>query len=201
MTHLRLVLAVAALALAVPTAASAQEPPPDERAAARAFADAGVRFAKAVENVGDDDDALPYRECRPLFRKAARHKPDEFEAITLRTAFRHTADLVREPLRQLRADLANAQTRDPVLLSGRAAWRQAGRALAALGPAGDPCAELRAWMRAGAPSAEGHKALRELDPVVAAFGREYERKLRATSRRLVELGIPKQQAKAFQGED
>ena len=66
-------------------------------------------------------------------------------------------------LTRLRTELANAQTRDPALLSGRAAWRQRPcRPVTALPPAGDACAELRAWVRDGAPRSEAREATAEV---------------------------------------
>ncbi len=107
-----------------------------------AFADAGVRFSRAAEAVDELDDR-PYRKCRPLVRSVSEDNQLELAYLQILTEFRLVADSLREPLRQLRTDLANAQTRDPVLLSGRAAWRQAGRAMAALPVAEDPCPAAR----------------------------------------------------------
>jgi hypothetical protein len=197
----RLAVLAALLALALSPAASAQgPPPPDERAAAQAFADAAGRFAQAVKDLEDEGDDVfrpGYRACRPLARRVPKNRRADADALLTRHQFREVAALLETPLKQLRTDLANAQTRDPALLSGRAAWRQLGRLFAALPPATDACAELRAWLRAGAPHSEGREAIDELRPVVAASGREYDRKLRAATRRMIELGVPKEQAETF----
>ena len=106
--------------------------------------------------------------------------------------------LLREDLGRLRTELANVQTRDPALLSGRAAWRQLARAFMAL-PAGRRLLRRdRAWLRAGAPRSEGREARAEVEAVDRA-PRPRASSARSTPRadRMIELGVPAEQADTF----
>ena len=104
--------------------------------------------------------------------------------------------ILREDLGRLRTDLANVQTGDPALLSGRAAWRQIARAFMALPAGGDSCAEIRAWLRDGAPRSEGREARAEVE-AIERLARRFERKVDAAADRMIELGVPEQQADTF----
>lgn len=185
------------LALLLAPAAVAQEAP-DERAAAQAMADAGTRFDTAVEAKEDDADALERgARCRAAVRRVPKQRRDEVVYFRTRNTFRAIAALIRDDLGRLRTDLADVQTRDPALLSGRAAYRQGARLFMALPEPGSLCAELRAWVRAGTPRSASRKALDEVVPVLQAFGREYDRKLEAAADRMIELGVPAEQAEGF----
>jgi hypothetical protein len=187
------------LALAAPAAAQA----PDERAAAQALADAVKRVNAADSAVGEDhdpDDGLDAPRCRrELFRIPPRRQ-DDLRAFALRDEFRKGADALRSAVAAFRTDLANAQTRDPVLISGRAAWRRAAKSYAALPPRGDVCDDLAAWRRAGYPLRTVRAARAEYRTVIAATGRGFQRKIAAAADRMRELGISEQDAKVFEGD-
>jgi hypothetical protein len=193
----RLALAFLLLLVGFAPAASAQAPPPDERVAAQAMADATVRFSKAVEDADDEAEEALGPRCAKIRREVPRERRRDYVYILTRHSYRAVAAVVREDLGRLRTDLANAQTRDPALLSGRAAWRQLSRALMALPPAGNLCTELRAWVRDGAPRSEGREALAEAVRVLSVSGREFDRKVNAASRRMIELGVPQSEAESF----
>jgi choline dehydrogenase-like flavoprotein len=76
----RLLLALVALAL-VPAPAAAQTPPPDERAAAQAFADAAKRLVDAANAVGEDPGRL--EDCRALRREPPNRQGPVREARAL----------------------------------------------------------------------------------------------------------------------
>ncbi|MEA2312536.1 MAG: hypothetical protein QOE28_2504 [Solirubrobacteraceae bacterium] len=197
----RVLVPAAALALLLAAAASAQAP--DEGAAARAFAAAAGRVVPAitradVRTTREVNAAATRRACRPAL--GGRHSR---AAATLLEVYdlRRLAERLRAPMLRFRGELADAQTRDPALLSGRAAWRQLGRALAALPAAGpDPCASVAAWRRGGFPPAVPRAAQRELDAFGRIAGAAFDRKTEAARARLIELGVPQADAQAFSGD-
>lgn len=137
------------------------------------------------------------RECRRLIRRIPKTRRRGASFLLGAHGIRLAADAYKPALMAFRTDLANAQTRDPALLSGRAAWRQAGRHVAAVPPASDVCAELRAWRSAGYPRRTVVRAFREVRIFLDVASREFERKVGAASRRLQALGIPAEEAVRF----
>jgi hypothetical protein len=189
------VVAVVLMGLTAPAGAAAQ----DEPAAARAFADAADRFRAAVAGLGADlapGVAKDLDRC-PLILEGLSQRDEVVAGNQLALAIlREFGAAITPALSALRTDLANVPTRDPALLSGRAAYRQIGRAYASLGAPTDVCATLRAWRRAGRPRSAGRAAWERLQPV-RRLGREQRRKLRAATQRMIELGVPKPDAERF----
>lgn len=186
------------LALLAPATASAQTPPPDERAAAQAYADAAGRLTDAIEApterlFGFFEHPLQKAPGCPRIAKRQRR------GAVLISLYHRTLEFARDvsaATRAMRSELANVATADPALISGRAAWRAEGRSLERLPAPGDLCAELASWRRAGYPEATVRKTLRafeSLDEPVEGSGR----KLRAAVERMVQLGVPREQAELF----
>src|SRR5688572_8938248 len=139
---MKIAFLVVLLALVAPATAAAQAPPPDERAAAQAYADAAKRFEAATEAL-DEPDTSWLDSCeRRLERIPERHQ-DKALTIVLSHSFRIVFAELREPLRRFRGELALVPTADPVLISGRAAVRRMGRRLDAVPAPGPFCAGLR----------------------------------------------------------
>ena len=184
--------------------AAAQGPPPDERAAAQAFADAGSRFTRAWDGLDEEDPvdaALEEPGCERVLREAPDRRAGVVGVqIILGFAIRTFADRIKPAFAQFRTDLANILTRDPALISGRAAMRRIGRAYAALPPAGDLCADLRAWRKAGYPRAAGRRAMSEIDHLLGAITRGALRKISAAADRMRALGVSPEQADAWEGD-
>jgi hypothetical protein len=197
---MRVPLALLVLAL-LPATAAAQVPPPDERAAAQGLADAVQRLineAAAVPEDQDPDDGLDAPHCRrELFRIPPRRE-GAVRAFALRDELREAGDAIEPALASFRTEIANVQTRDPALISGRAAWRRLARAYMALPPRGDVCADLAAWRRAGYPLRTVRAATAEYRSVFAASGRGLERKSARAADRMRELGVSEEDAKAFE---
>jgi hypothetical protein len=190
---------VLVLALLAPATASAQTPPPDERAAARAFADAAGRFTDAIEA---PSKALfgwvehPLRRAPGCPRIAKKHR----EGAIVLMLYTHTLEFARDikpALNTLRSELANVPTADPALISGRAAWRSTGRSVEAAPEPGDLCAELRAWRRAGYPDSTVRKVTRQFVHLADTEGASVARKQNAAVDRMVELGVPRAEARLF----
>jgi hypothetical protein len=186
------------LALLAPATASAQTPPPDERAAARAFADAAGRFTDAIEAPTERLFELfdqPLRKLPGCPAIAKKHREGAL-IITVHNANLVFARDVTPATRALRSELANVVTADPVLISGRAAWRANGRSIEAAPEPQDLCARLAAWRRAGYPKSTVRETMRDLEALGGA-GASVERKLEAAARRLIALGVPREEARLF----
>ena len=183
------------LALALPATASAQTPPPDEPAAARAMADATKRaFADLAARYQDAIDQ-PSRTCKPLDTLPRRYAEDGF-TVVLGFVLRTAAPTIAPRLRELRTELANIRTADPALISGRAAWRRWGRALETVQPVrGDLCAAIGRWRKAGYP----RSAVRDAERALVAYAptRGMLRRTKTAARRMVELGVPRSVANSF----
>ena len=199
---MRVLLAILVLAL-LPATAVAQASPPDERAAAQAFADAAKRLLAADREIGEDhnpDDGLDAPHCRREIFRIPLRRQDDLRAFALRDEFRKAGDALEPALAAFRTEIANAQTRDPALISGRAAWRRLAKAYMALPPRGDVCADLAAWRRAGYPLRTVRAATTEYRRIFAAFGRGFQRKSAAAADRMRELGLSEEDAKVFEGD-
>jgi hypothetical protein len=195
-----LAASLAALALSAPATVTAQTPPPDERAAARGFADAAGRLLAADRDIGEDhdpDDGLDAPRCaREIYRIPPRRQAG-LRAFAIRDEIRQAGDALEPALAAFRAEIANAQTRDPALIRGRAAWRRLAKAYMALPPRGDVCADLAAWRRHGYPLRTVRAAEAEYRSVFAAFGPGFQRKVAAAADRMRELGVSREDADAF----
>jgi hypothetical protein len=198
--RLAIVMSAVVAALSLPAAAPAQAPPPDERAAAQAFADAAKRFEAATAALDEEPDMSWMDPCEGAFRRVPKRHEDGAVTLLLSHSFRITFAKLREPLHQFRTDLANVATADPVLISGRAAVRAMGRRLDAVPATGRFCAELRAWKRAGYPRSVVRSYDAALDVAFSALSGGILRKLEATAVRLRELGVSREDAAAFGGE-
>jgi Ni/Co efflux regulator RcnB len=197
-TRTLLAIAIAALC-AAPAAAQA----PDELAAAQALADAADRLDDTeydTPSTYDSERVLDSRRCRRELRRVPERRSSGAGALVRRQEFRHDSDRLDPILMRFRSELAAAITRDPALISGRAAWRRAAKAYMALPPGGDICADLAAWRRAGYDRATIRAARDEIRAVFAAFGRGFGRKIGAAADRMRELGVSDADARRFEGD-
>ena len=193
---------ILAVLVAAPVAA-AQGPAGDERAAAQALADAVERLNAADREIGEDhdpDDGLDAPRCRGEIFRIPPRRQDALRAFALRDELRQSGDALEPALAAFRTEIANAQTRDPALIRGRASWRRLAKAYMALPPRGDVCADLAAWRRDGYPLRTVRAAAAEYRSIFAAFGRGFGRKVAAAADRMRELGISEEDAKRFEGD-
>lgn len=185
------------LALLAPATASAQTPPPDERAAARAFAGAAGRFTDAIEAPTErlfEFFDHPQRRAPGCPAIARKHR----QGALLITLYNNNLVFARDvtpATRTYRSELAAVATADPVLMSGRAAWRANGRSLEAVPEPEDLCAKLAAWRRAGYPRSTVRRTMRYLESLGASTS--VGRRLEAAARRLISLGVPREEARLF----
>jgi hypothetical protein len=184
------------LALALPATASAQTPSPDEHAAAQAFADAAKRLIAAATVIDEDPSWL--ESCRALRRDPPARREDDARAYVDGLVLRDLLDDLKPHVLRLRSELAQAQTADPALFSGRAALRRLGKELAAL-PTGkaDPCAAYRAYAKAGYPRGPARDARALSDRLDHILTPGMERRIRAAAERMRALGVSPADAQAF----
>jgi hypothetical protein len=192
---MRVLLALLVLAL-LPATAAAQAPPPDERAAAQAFADAAKRLIAAAEALDEDPGWL--ESCRALRRDPPARREDAAEMYVDGLVLRDLIGQLQPHVLRLRSELAQAQTADPALISGRAALRRLGRTLAAFPPAEpDPCAAYEAYAEAGyprGPAREARALQRRLDVLLT---RGMKRRIVAAAERMKALGVSNADVLAF----
>lgn len=200
----RLAALAVLIALAAPAATAAQAPP-DERAAARAFADAGLRLAAAVQAVEPkiNRGLAPPRCARPLASRIPRRHLEDAYVLLLVHEFGRIARLVDAPLRAFTKDLHAVETADPALRGGRAAWRHARRLYVATGAFADldVCAELRRFVDRGFRRTPAMRRTWRLAQAFARFGEdEFDRRIARAVARMRELGVPAAEAQAFGGD-
>jgi hypothetical protein len=193
---------LASLAVAA-TPATAAAATPEE--AARAFADAALGaqadIAAATEQLKRLDDPPACKVHAPRRKRA--------EVAELKTML-HVAHTIAGFTRQagpalLRAStqLHGVETSDPALLDGRTAWRRLRRTYAGYAtlPAGDACAEARAYARNGFRHTRvTRRTVRAFHAMMAWDTSDIDRRMKRAVERLVELGIPAAEADAFDGE-
>jgi hypothetical protein len=198
MRVVRLLPLVIAALMALPAAAAAQAPPPDERAAAQAFADAAKRLLAASEALDETGDPGWLEDCRALRRDPPDRREAAARVFVDGLVIREVIGQLKPHVFRLRSELAQAQTADPALVSGRAAVRRLGRLIAAIPPAeADPCAAYAAYADAGyprGPAREARALQRSLDVLLT---RGMERRIGAAAVRIEALGVSRADALAF----
>jgi hypothetical protein len=202
MRRLTTLLIPAALLVAVAAPAQA---PPDERAAARAFADAGLRFHAALAPLEPRYQEIsrtpPPRCVRRFARRFREPRAVRILLLPLASYYGEIGRLFAPALTTFSMNLHGIQTDDPALRAGRTAWRRMRQVFAELAaiPPVDICAEARRYIRGGferTPAITHGLRLRALmrrDPVD-----DFNRRVARAGHRLRELGIPPEEAEAFE---
>ena len=168
---------------------------------AQAFADVLLRARVAIKAQAPDlerryEEAEP--DCEDLFDSAPDRLAVEMFKLSFGATIQPYADLIIESSRQIVAGLDAVPTRDPVLRSGRAAWRAALRLNESHPRVDDACADLARWRDAGWGDEAMPPYLHDEDD--ADSGPTIERKMHAASRRLRMLGISPRVAGFFTGD-
>lgn len=211
-----ILLAAAAFAAIPATAGAADKPDagakpekpkpakPDERAAARAFADAALAAVPAIEAAGAQLAAIgdPVRCDVPV--PDSRQREVDRLAGTLATAklIAGFTRAVAPAMRRATQALDATDTRDDVLRRGRAAWRdvRADYASFAAHPARNVCRQVAAYVNNGYRHTYGtRRGVRAYRAMTGWDTRHIDRRLKAAVKRLVELGVPADEAAAFAG--
>lgn len=213
MGRLRLVIAMAALALLLipPASSSAAGFDARERAAAKAFADAAAELTASVRRTAPtvriNREAMQ-ADCYAKQQVRGLQEGLPTAALTM-AATRGNAlihELIYEPtipaLERFVARLDRVRTSDPTLRAGRTAWRghlAAFRLYAQLNAPLDICAQATAWVDGGGtgpllPTVDFTAALRELETGGTGVR---EQRMRHTAAQLRARGQTKQRASRF----
>jgi hypothetical protein len=195
-------LAAAAAALLVPAAEAPAATTAERFAAAVERGKSAIRakepeFRAAFEAVDFDACESGTSERRPPKREAERLGLF-LGAVIVQPVFGPSKPV----LRQIVDDLDAIPTNDPVLRSGRAAWRRIVELIHQTPVLEKPCEQLEAWARSGWKASARPKMDFE------AFGElledldsdALERKIERAARRLRRLGVSKGAAERFTGE-
>ena len=176
---------------------------------AQRFADAVERGKSAIRAKEPEFraawEALDFARCE---RVLERHKPPpagELEHFVVYLVIAATGPMIqtgKPVLDQIVADLEAIPTRDPILRSGRAAWRDTVRALDAFPAVERPCEQLERWARSGwrkssRPALDFEALKGEIEDDRSA---ENDRKLARAARRLRQLGVSAGDASRFTGD-
>jgi hypothetical protein len=196
-------LAAAALILLALTPAIAAA---DERDNAHALAAVGIRATGQLSAILARQHAMTAPKCTTtarLIRRGTQRQIDTadtlFEAHWIARFARATGPVVTAAA----ADMAAVPTTDPVLRSGRAAWRRVAGAYARFGSLAPVhyCSVLREYVRGDfRRTREIRAAIRMYHRASAWDTTDIDAALSAAVKRLVELGVPAADADAFDGE-
>jgi hypothetical protein len=192
-------------ALLVAAAAAPAQAPPDERAAARAFADAALRFHAALAPLEPRHQEISRTRPPRCLLRLARRLPERRRVPALQLLatnyYGEIGRLFAPALTTFSMDLHGVETDDPALRAGRTGWRRMRQVVAELAavPPVDICAEARRYIDGGferTPAirrAQRLWALMERDPL-----EDFDQRVERAERRLRELGIPREEAEAFE---
>jgi hypothetical protein len=199
--------AVAAVLAGFPATAAAQAS--DDRAAAREFAYAAYRLRVAIKARMPQIQQAAARTREPACRAALRGATPDQQRDHLDDLVGVLFDLlagamlapVAEPLQTFQAELDRVPTADPLLRSGRAAWRSSVALYAQVRPLpADLCNRLRAWRSAGyAVSARPDLQPRAVRRILEG-STSVDAKLHIAAARMVALGVTEGQARRFAGD-
>lgn len=199
--QLSILLAAALLAVLPATAVGAKR---DDRGAARAFADAALRAAPAIEEASAQLGAIGDPVSCELEVPASRQAEVDRLAGKLATAkiiSSFTRDVGPAMRRATRA-LDAVDTDDRALRRGRAAWHDVRSDYAEFAeyPARDVCRQVGAYVDNGYKHTSGtRRGVRAYRAMVGWDTRRIDRRLKAAVERLTRLGVPADEAAAFAG--
>jgi hypothetical protein len=200
---LRRVAPVALIILALaPASAAAQTP--DESANARALAAIGVRTTTHIVAIRGEAQTSPPR-CQATRRLQRRGTARQIEQAETLFAAHWIARYSRAAAPVIAAAAAGMQavpTADPVLRSGRVAWRRVAGAYVRFGAFAHVhyCSEIRDYVRNDfRPTPTMRAAARMYDRAMNWDTTDIDQRQAAAVARLVELGVPPVDADAFDG--
>jgi hypothetical protein len=196
---------LSALALLVAPATALAQAPPDERANARALADIGVRLTAEVEGTLNawSPEAPACKSDKRLSRATGRQQERVFELYGAQFLGQLGRAIV-PAIDRANAAMQAVPTADAALVGGRTAWSRLGRVyhIFASLPHVRLCIEQRNYVRHGFKRTPAMKrALRIMRKATRLDLERLDLMLSAAVERLVELGVPKEDAAAFGGQD
>jgi hypothetical protein len=198
-------LLCALLLLAVPTAASAQAPPPDERVAARAFADITLQAAKEIQSIGESYGIGDPPSCKAERRLARGTERQQLRFLEFWIA-QEIAALTRalEPtLARTVTALDAVPTADKILIDGREAWHSVHDMYSRIAKLERVrvCSVMRDYVRGDYKRTRAMRRAARIFRVANDWDtRKIDRAMRKAEKRLVKLGVPAAEADGFDGE-
>jgi hypothetical protein len=197
-----LILSIAAAALLVPPATAPAATTAERFAGAVERGKSAIRAKEAEYRAAFE--AVDFDRCeRALERKPPpKREADRFGLLFAAVILQPTFGPTKPVLQQIVDDLDAIPTRDPILRSGRAAWRSVVGLVSRFPTVDKPCEQIEAWANAGWRASarpdfdfEGFEKLLE-----EGDDKALERKLDRAARRLRQLGVSKGAAERFAGE-
>ena len=197
-----LLLSLVAAAALVPAA------PSPAATSAQRFADAVERGKSAIRAKKPEFraavEAMNLDSCERVLEKKPppEREADRFVLFLVAASVQPLFQPSLPVLDQIVAELGAIPTRDPILKSGRAAWREVVVSFRAFPTVEKPCEQLEAWADAGwkasaRPKFDFAGFERQLDEV---DDENIEGKFERAARRMRQLGVSKGDAERFTGE-
>lgn len=203
-TVMRRPLALALLTLAALPATASAQAPVDDATAARAFADAALRAQPHVAAASAQLEAIGRRVDCVRAPRRHRNRVNELESsLNLAQTVAGFTRTVGPVLEQASIELHSVETTDPVLRSGRTAWRRLRRSYASFAalPAASVCAQVRAYARNGyRHTPETRRGMRAFHAIMAWDTADMDRRMQDAVKRMIQLGVPVADAEAFSGD-
>ena len=175
---------------------------------AQRFADAVERGKSALRAKEPEFraavEALDFKRCERVIegKPPPKREVERYAIFLVASLFKPMFEPAQPVLRQIVADLEAIPTRDPILKSGRAAWRAIVQSFDRYPSIEDPCGQLEKWANAGwRASARPDFDFDGFERLTDGIGtKTAERKLARAARRLRQLGVSRGDAERFTGE-
>jgi hypothetical protein len=206
MAKLRAPLLVAAVALLTVVPAAQAAPP----SSAQRFADAALRARESAKKLGPALDrahaAQDTARCRRVLESledVPTRSQERFLVVLVIAELQPYIQTVLPTLDRLVTDLTAIPTNDPILRSGRAAWRDGTAQLRGYPTLERPCEQFDRWVDSGfEPAAAPRVRVKDFMALLADQTDEerVDAKLKRGARRLRQLGISPGAAERFRGE-
>lgn len=200
-----LVLLCAVLLAQFPAAASAQSAPPDERAAAQAFADITLPAAHELASIGGTYAIGEPPSCktdRRLARGTGRQQArfaEFFLAQEIAALTRATTPTIERTATALDA----VATADKALTNGREAWHRVARMYGRIGELqrARVCSVMRGYVRGDyKPTPEMRRAAKTYRVAMRWDTTWIDRAMARATKRMIALGVTPENADGFDGE-
>lgn len=207
MSHRLIPALLCALMLAAAPATAAAQAPPDERANARALADIGIRLTADVEaaasGVGAALEEMPTCKSERRLSRATERQQARAIVLIAGQVLGILGRAVSPALDRATAEMQAVPTADPALQGGRTAWLRIGRIYGTFAKLRHVrlCTELRDYVRGGfKPTPAIRRATKTFRRAARVDTENLDRLLASAVQRLVELGVPADEAAKFGGD-
>jgi hypothetical protein len=200
-----LVLLSAVLLALFPATASAQAPPPDEHAAAQAFADITLPAAHEIAATGETYAISEPPSCkadRRLARGTERQQA-RFAEFFLAQEIAALTQATTPTIERTATALDGVATADKALQNGREAWHRVARVYGRIGelPRARVCSVMRDYVRGKyKPTREMRRAAKTYRVAMRWDTTWIDRAMAKATTRMIALGVTLESADGFDGE-